>query len=130
MRVADFTLVDGELMLYKQDGTQVFVVPQNARHEIFREAHAGPFGAHFSAQKLLHILSKLFWSNMAQDINKWTRRKLQGKVPTFILHGRDPKVPNRPYYSVLDSRDDYKTELLQGVAKDHERVKEHNDRVR
>ncbi|XGW10312.1 hypothetical protein V3C99_012081 [Haemonchus contortus] len=57
INMADFALVDGKLMLYQQDGSLVFVVPKNSRYEIFHEAHGGEFGGHFSAPKLLHMLS-------------------------------------------------------------------------
>ncbi|XGW05285.1 hypothetical protein V3C99_016006 [Haemonchus contortus] len=101
VNMADFALVDGELMLYQQDGSLVFVVPKNSRYEIFHEAHGGKFGGHFSAPKLLHMLSKqVFWPDMARDISRWTKQCHK----CFIHNPQKPIVPplkplvtNRPY---------------------------------
>lgn len=48
---------DGELKLYRENGSLVYIVPENARF-MFYEAHAGLFTGHLSAKKLLRKLKK------------------------------------------------------------------------
>uniref|UniRef100_A0A7I5E5B3 RNA-directed DNA polymerase n=1 Tax=Haemonchus contortus TaxID=6289 RepID=A0A7I5E5B3_HAECO len=101
LRMADFDLVNGELMLYQQDGSLVFVVPQNSRYEIFLEAHSGQFGGHFSANKLLRILSKqVFWPNMTQDVHRWTNECQKCFVHNprrSVIPPLKPMVTRSPY---------------------------------
>ncbi|EYC11418.1 hypothetical protein Y032_0050g1903 [Ancylostoma ceylanicum] len=74
VRVADFGISNGELTMYREDGSEVLIVPRNARRKVFLEAHEGVLAGHFSAQKILNQLRRrVFWPEMAQDIHKWTK---------------------------------------------------------
>ncbi|EYC34973.1 hypothetical protein Y032_1220g3764 [Ancylostoma ceylanicum] len=60
-----------------------------------------------------------------------------GESPYFILHGMDPNFPSAvvpnggiSWYMMDEGLEDYKAQLLQGIAETHERVREYNDRVR
>ncbi|KAL6731328.1 hypothetical protein Aduo_002203 [Ancylostoma duodenale] len=101
LRVSDFTLESGELKMYQDDGTLVYVVPKEKRREVFCEAHEGTFAGHFGAQRVLRKLRKqVFWPGMAKDIAKWT----QECQKCFVSNPRGAVVPplkpiatTRPY---------------------------------
>uniref|UniRef100_A0A7I4Z3W9 Integrase catalytic domain-containing protein n=1 Tax=Haemonchus contortus TaxID=6289 RepID=A0A7I4Z3W9_HAECO len=66
-----------------------------------------------------------------------TPHQATGESPYFILHGVDPGYPSGvipnggvSWYTMDESRDDYKAQLLQAMAEVHDRVKEYNERIR
>lgn len=58
LRIADFAQEDGELKMYLDNGSSVFVVPKAYRYEVFYEAHSGIFAGHFSAHKIFTRLRR------------------------------------------------------------------------
>ena len=64
-----YTLLDGVLYRVMRDSTLRLVPPTEARHSLFREAHAGAFGGHLRAQKVHSQLSRHYWwEGMCRDI--------------------------------------------------------------
>ncbi|EYC18252.1 hypothetical protein Y032_0028g1760 [Ancylostoma ceylanicum] len=75
LRAADFIIDEGELKMYRNDGSLVYIVPDSARYEVFKEAHAGTLAGHFSAHKVLNKLKKeVYWPDMVKDVHKWTKQ--------------------------------------------------------
>uniref|UniRef100_A0A8R1IVA7 Integrase zinc-binding domain-containing protein n=1 Tax=Caenorhabditis japonica TaxID=281687 RepID=A0A8R1IVA7_CAEJA len=59
--IREFLTVDGELMLVTKYGAMLRVVPEEKRKEVFEEAHSGPFGGHWAADKVSAMLAKKVW---------------------------------------------------------------------
>ncbi|KAL6723851.1 hypothetical protein Aduo_018811 [Ancylostoma duodenale] len=58
VRIADFGISNRELIMHREDGSEVLMVPRNARRKVFLEAHGGVLAGHFRAQKILNQLRK------------------------------------------------------------------------
>lgn len=70
MRAAYFTIKDGELKFYSEDGKAVLVVHKDWRYEVFHEAHSGMFAGHVNAHRIMIRLGKeVYWPRIAQDIS-------------------------------------------------------------
>ncbi|EYC44211.1 hypothetical protein Y032_0468g2007 [Ancylostoma ceylanicum] len=90
VRISDFILDNGDLKMYQDDGTLVYVVPKEKRREVFLESHEGTFAGHFGPQRLLKKLRKqVFWPGMAKDIMKWS----QECQKCFVSNPRQAIVP-------------------------------------
>ena len=65
-----FTIVEGVLYYVdpKRDNRKRAVVPKHLRKRILEEVHAGPYGAHFSGQRMFSTLvSSWWWERMFSD---------------------------------------------------------------
>ncbi|KAL6730064.1 hypothetical protein Aduo_001060 [Ancylostoma duodenale] len=87
LKVADFTLADGKLLLLR-DHVAVEVVPKQYRRKVFDDAHSGLLAGHFGPRKVFRILSKrVFWETMKRDVWKWTRERRD-----CVLHNAHQKM--------------------------------------
>ncbi|PIO71460.1 hypothetical protein TELCIR_06644 [Teladorsagia circumcincta] len=98
LRVADFSIDEGDLKMFLEDGRAVFVVPKALRYEIFHEAHSGDFAGHFSAHKVLNRLRKeVYWPGMAQDVFKWCQKCFFHNSREAMIPPLKPIVTTKPY---------------------------------
>uniref|UniRef100_A0A8R1DLV5 RNA-directed DNA polymerase n=1 Tax=Caenorhabditis japonica TaxID=281687 RepID=A0A8R1DLV5_CAEJA len=70
----EFLIVGGELMMVTKYGAMLRVVPGEKQKELFLDAHGGPFGGHWSPEKVGAMLEKkVWWPRMKAWITKWSR---------------------------------------------------------
>ena len=71
-----FTIVEGVLYYVdpKRDNRKRAVVPKHLQKRILEEVHAGPYGAHFSGQRMLSTLvSSWWWERMFSDAFRFAK---------------------------------------------------------
>ena len=67
-------LRDNVLYYVRSDKSLRVIPPKNYREKLFKEAHAGAFGAHLGETKVHSQLSRHYWWNgMRADISKWCK---------------------------------------------------------
>lgn len=101
LRVADFTISDGELNLIGTDGGIVLVVPKEKRRQLFDEAHSGSLAGHFAAKKMTPLLkNSVFWEGMDQDISRWVREcreRLLANPRQALVPPLKPFLTSKPF---------------------------------
>ena len=68
-----FTVIDGVLYYVdlKRNNCKRAVVPQSLKKQILEQTHAGPFGGHFSGQRMFNVLvSSWWWEHMFGDVTR------------------------------------------------------------
>ena len=74
LTASQYVIQDDVLFHVEPDSTLRVVPPTSFREQLFREAHAGVFGAHLSDTKVHSELRKHYWwLGMRADITRWTR---------------------------------------------------------
>ncbi|EYC38726.1 hypothetical protein Y032_0699g1624, partial [Ancylostoma ceylanicum] len=87
LKVADFTLANGKLLLLRGHDA-VEVVPKEFRRKVFDDAHSGLLAGHFGPRKVFRTLSKrVFWETMKRDVWKWSR-----ECRDCVLHNAHQKM--------------------------------------
>ena len=86
---SQYALEDDVLYKVEPDSTLRVVPPESQRESLFRDAHAGVFGAHLSDVKVHSELRRHYWwKGMRGDITRWTRGCLvcQSHSPGRAVH--------------------------------------------
>uniref|UniRef100_A0A8R1EXY8 RNA-directed DNA polymerase n=1 Tax=Caenorhabditis japonica TaxID=281687 RepID=A0A8R1EXY8_CAEJA len=97
--IREFLTVEGELMLVTKYGAMLRVVPEEKRKEVFEEAHSGPFGGHWAADRVSAMLAKkVWWPRMKAWIMKWTKECQQ------CLCGNAQKILTSPLTPIETSK--------------------------
>uniref|UniRef100_A0A8R1HXU9 Integrase-type domain-containing protein n=1 Tax=Caenorhabditis japonica TaxID=281687 RepID=A0A8R1HXU9_CAEJA len=100
-------IVGGELMMVTKYGAMLRVVPREKQKELFLDAHGGPFGGHWSPEKVGAMLEKKTvlkkitiipaeWDEKlpyAVCAYKSCRHETTGESPHYLMYGRDARVP-------------------------------------
>ena len=92
-----FTIVEGVLYYVdpKRDNRKRAVVPKHLRKRILEEVHAGPYGAHFSGQRMFSTLvSSWWWERMFSDASRFAKACPECAITTGV--GRRIKPPLHP----------------------------------
>ena len=92
-----FTIVEGVLYYVdpKRDNRKRAVVPKSLQKRILEEVHAGPYGAHFSGQRMFSILvSSWWWERMFSDASRFAKACPECAITTGV--GRRIKPPLHP----------------------------------
>ena len=90
-----FTIVEGVLYYVdpKRDNRKRAVVPKHLRKRILEEVHAGPYGAHFSGQRMFSTLvSSWWWERMFSDASRFAKACPECAITTGV--GRRIKPEN------------------------------------
>lgn len=87
------TLLDGVLYHVERDGT-LRLLPSVDGQQLFREAHAGAFGAHLRDSKVYSQLSRHYWwPGMRRDITAWCQACMTCASRSVGKPVRPPLVP-------------------------------------
>ena len=79
----------------KRENRKRVVVPRQLRRKILENTHSGPFGGHFSGQRLYNsLVSHWWWSGMFQDAVRFAKNCPEWAVAKGI--GRRAKPPLHP----------------------------------
>ena len=92
-----FTVIDGVLYYVdpKRNNRKRAVVPQSLKKQILERTHAGPFGGHFSGQRMFNVLvSSWWWEHISSDTTKFARACPECTITTGV--GRRVKPPFHP----------------------------------
>ena len=92
-----FTVVDDVLYFVdpKRNNRKRAVVPKSLQRRLLEETHCGPYGAHFSGQRMFNVLvSSWWWGHMFSDATKFAKASPECAVMTGV--GRRIKPPLHP----------------------------------
>ena len=77
LQQSSFALVDGVLYFVdpKRGNRRRAVVPELMKERLLEETHAGPYGAHFSGQRMFSVLvHNWWWDGMFSDATRYGKR--------------------------------------------------------
>ena len=97
LQQSSFALVDGVLYFVdpKRGNRRRAVVPELMKERLLEETHAGPYGAHFSGQRMFSVLvHNWWWDGMFSDATRYGKRCPECVVTTGV--GRRLKPPLHP----------------------------------
>uniref|UniRef100_A0A8R1E3A4 RNA-directed DNA polymerase n=1 Tax=Caenorhabditis japonica TaxID=281687 RepID=A0A8R1E3A4_CAEJA len=103
----EFLIVGGELTMVTKYGAMLRVVPGEKQKELFLDAHGGPFGGHWSPEKVGAMLEKKTvlkkitiipaeWDEKlpyAAFAYNSCRHEATGESPHYLMYERDARVP-------------------------------------
>ena len=92
-----FTVVDDVLYFVdpKRNNRKRAVVPKSLQRRLLEETHCGPYGAHFSGQRMFNVLvSSWWWGHMFSDATKFAKACPECAVTTGV--SRRIKPPLHP----------------------------------
>lgn len=92
-----FSVVDGVLYYVdpKQGNRKRAVAPKSLQKRLLEETHSGPFGAHFSGQRIFNVLvTSWWWEHMFTNTTKFSRACTECAITTGV--GRKIKPPLHP----------------------------------
>lgn len=92
-----FTVVEGVLYYVdpKRNNRKRAVVPQHLQKRLLEETHAGPYGAHFSGQRMFNTLVfSWWWECMFSDASRFVKACPECAITTGV--GRRIKPPLHP----------------------------------
>ena len=94
---SQFTCVDGILYYvdHKRENLKRVAVPSHLQEQLLRESHKGPYGGHFSGQRIYNVLVRnWWWRGMYADTVAFCKRCPDCAVVTGA--GRQHKPPLHP----------------------------------
>ena len=99
-----FILVDGVFYYVEGDKMLRLIPPATDWHQLFLEAHEGPFAGHLREAKIFGQLARHYWwRGMSRDIEQWCQACLTCTKPGYWKNDATTVDPNSGAWAIRQS---------------------------